>query len=106
MFKVSKKQIVWAAGILALAALVLNKIIFRDMEGYATVSIVIMIVGTVIAGYNIFKTAIVSLRYGVVGIDLLVSIAAIGALIIGEYWEAQAVTFLLTFGYYLEPLTL
>ena len=106
MFKVSKKQIVWAAGILALAALVLNKIIFRDMEGYATVSIVIMIVGTVIAGYNIFKTAIVSLRYGVVGIDLLVSIAAIGALIIGEYWEAQAVTFLFTFGDYLESLTL
>ncbi len=106
MFKISKKQIVWAAGILALAALVLNKIIFRDLEGYATVSIVIMIVGTVIAGYNIFKTAIVSLRYGVVGIDLLVSIAAIGALIIGEYWEAQAVTFLFTFGDYLESLTL
>lgn len=106
MFKVSKKHIVWAAGILALAALVLNKIIFRDLEGYATVSIVIMIVGTVIAGYNIFKTAIVSLRYGVVGIDLLVSIAAIGALIIGEYWEAQAVTFLFTFGDYLESLTL
>ncbi|MDD2363529.1 MAG: cation-translocating P-type ATPase [Eubacteriales bacterium] len=106
MFKVSKKQIVWAAGILALAALVLNKIIFRDMEGYATVSIVIMIVGTVIAGYNIFKTAIFSLRYGVVGIDLLLSIAAIGALIIGEYWEAQAVTFLFTFGDYLESLTL
>lgn len=106
MFKVSKKQIVWAAGILALAALVLNKIIFRDMEGYATVSIIIMIVGTVLAGYNIFKTAIVSLRYGVVGIDLLVSIAAIGALIIGEYWEAQAVTFLFTFGDYLESLTL
>ena len=106
MFKVSKKQIVWAAGILALAALVLNKIIFRDMEGYATVSIIIMIVGTVLAGYNIFKTAIVSLRYGVVGIDLLVSIAAIGALITGEYWEAQAVTFLFTFGDYLESLTL
>ena len=106
MFKLSKKQIVWISGILAIAAIVLNKVIYKDMEGYVTLSIVVMILGTVIAGYNIFKTAAVSLRYKVIGIDLLVSIAAIGAIIIGEYWEAQAVTFLFTIGDYLESLTL
>ncbi|MDD2426586.1 MAG: cation-translocating P-type ATPase [Eubacteriales bacterium] len=106
MFKLSKKQIVWITGILALIALILNKVVYRDLEAYATVSIGIMILGTIIAGYNIFKTAFVGLRYGVIGIDLLVSIAAIGAVIIGEYWEAQAVTFLFTFGDYLESLTL
>ncbi len=106
MFKLNKKQIVWITGILVIAAIILNKVVYRDIEGYAIVSIVIMVLGTIIAGYNIFKSAIVSLRYKVVGIDLLVSIAAIGALIIGEYWEAQAVTFLFTFGDFLESLTL
>ena len=106
MFKLSKKQIVWITGILVIAAIILNKVVYRDIEGYAIASIVIMVLGTIIAGYNIFKSAIVSLRYKVVGIDLLVSIAAIGALIIGEYWEAQAVTFLFTFGDFLESLTL
>ncbi|NLV99379.1 MAG: cadmium-translocating P-type ATPase [Clostridiaceae bacterium] len=106
MFKLSKKQIVWITGLMAIAAIILNKVIHKDIEGYAAVSIVIMILATVIAGYNIFKTALVGLRYRVVGIDLLVSIAAIGAVIIGEYWEAQAVTFLFTIGDYLESLTL
>ncbi len=106
MFTLSKKQIVWITGILAGAAFILNRALNQDIEGYATVSIVIMLLGTIIAGYNIFKTALVGLRYRVIGIDLLVSIAAIGAVIIAEYWEAQAVTFLFTMGDYLESLTL
>ena len=106
MFTLSKKQIVWLTGILAGAAFILNRALNQDIEGYATVSIVIMLLGTIIAGYNIFKTALVGLRYRVIGIDLLVSIAAIGAVIIAEYWEAQAVTFLFTMGDYLESLTL
>ncbi|HCX86202.1 MAG TPA: heavy metal translocating P-type ATPase, partial [Micrococcales bacterium] len=42
----------------------------------------------------------------VIGIDLLVSVAAIGAVIIGEYWEAAAVTFLFAIGHALESATL
>ncbi|HSM25351.1 MAG TPA: cation-translocating P-type ATPase [Anaerolineaceae bacterium] len=41
-----------------------------------------------------------------ISIELLVTIAAGGALIIGEYWEAAAVTFLFIFGAYLEARTL
>ncbi len=41
-----------------------------------------------------------------IGIDLLVSVAAIGAIIIGEYWEAAAVTFLFAVGHALEAATL
>src|SRR5699024_11590965 len=39
-------------------------------------------------------------------IELLVTIAVVGALIIGEYVESAAVTFLFIFGAYLETRTL
>src|SRR5690625_5645295 len=39
-------------------------------------------------------------------IELLVTIAAIGAILIGEYWEAAAVTLLFAIGGYLEARTL
>src|SRR5690606_23793696 len=42
----------------------------------------------------------------VIGIDLLVSVAAIGAIAIGNYWEAAAVTFLFAVGHALESATL
>src|SRR5690625_7284802 len=42
----------------------------------------------------------------VIAIDLLVSIAAVGALIIGQYWEAAAVTFLFAIGHALEAGTM
>ena len=48
-----------------------------------------MIISTAIAGWPIFKKAISALRYGILGIDALVSIATIGATIIGEYWKPQ-----------------
>ena len=43
-----------------------------------------------------------ALRYRIVGIDALVTIAVVGAMLIGEYWEAAAVTFLFMFGDYLR----
>lgn len=57
-----------------------------------------MLAATVIAGTPIFKKAIGALRYRIVGIDALVTIAVVGAIIIGEYWEAAAVTFLFMLG--------
>ncbi len=65
-----------------------------------------MILATVIAIFPIAKTAISSLRYRIIGIDTLVSIAVIGALLIGETWEAAAVSYLYTLGHYLENRTL
>ena len=58
------------------------------------------------AGLPIFKKAIMALRYRIVGIDALVTIAVVGAMLIGEYWEAAAVTFLFMFGDYLESRTI
>jgi Cd2+/Zn2+-exporting ATPase len=65
-----------------------------------------MILATSLTIFPIAKTAISGLRYKVIGIDTLVSIAVIGALIIGETWEAAAVSYLYTLGHYLENRTL
>lgn len=66
----------------------------------------LMAVAAVIAGSDIALRAWYSLRRRHVSIELLVIIATAGALIIGEYWEAAAVTFLFLFGAYLEARTL
>jgi len=65
-----------------------------------------MILATALTIFPIAKTAISGLRYKVIGIDTLVSIAVIGALLIGETWEAAAVSYLYTLGHYLENRTL
>jgi len=66
----------------------------------------LLIIAAVIAGADIVERAWINLRNKAFSIELLVSIAFIGALIIGEYWEAAAVTFLFMFGAYLEARTL
>lgn len=99
--KLTKGQIIWSSGILAAAGYVLNELI-----GYASITIVLMLAATVIAGASIFKKAIGALRYRIIGIDALVTIAVVGAVIIGEYWEAAAVTFLFMLGDYLESRTI
>ncbi|WP_425386897.1 heavy metal translocating P-type ATPase [Corynebacterium lubricantis] len=66
----------------------------------------LLIAATVVAGYQIVKSAIQALRIKNISIDLLVSIAAIGALILGNWWEAAAVTFLFAIGGALEKATL
>ncbi|MCZ7532476.1 MAG: cation-translocating P-type ATPase [Acidimicrobiia bacterium] len=74
--------------------------------GVFTLADAFMIAGAVVAGYNIVVNAINALLAKHVGIDLLVSIAAIGAIIIGNFWEAAAVTFLFAVGHTLEAATM
>ncbi|MGP5700331.1 heavy metal translocating P-type ATPase [Glutamicibacter arilaitensis] len=71
-----------------------------------TLGDVFMIAAAVVAGYGIVAKAVRALIAKVVGIDLLVSVAAIGAVIIGNFWEAAAVTFLFAIGHALEAATL
>lgn len=66
----------------------------------------LMLAAAGLSGSAIILQAWHSLRHKHVSIDLLVSIATIGALILGEYWEAAAVSFLFIFGAYLEARTL
>jgi Zn2+/Cd2+-exporting ATPase len=66
----------------------------------------LMASAALIAGADIAQRAWHSLRQRHISIELLVTIATAGALVIGEYWEAAAVTFLFLFGAYLEARTL
>jgi Cd2+/Zn2+-exporting ATPase len=65
-----------------------------------------MLAAALVAGSDIALRALRSLQNRHVSIELLVTIATLGALAIGEYWEAAAVTFLFIFGAYLEARTL
>lgn len=67
---------------------------------------ILMIAAAIIAGWRIAKSAWQALRFRVLGIPALVTLAALGAIAIGEYWEAAVVTFLFAFGTYLEARTL
>ena len=66
----------------------------------------ILILATVVGGYDIAKTAYHEVTNRTLGIKTLVTLAAIGAIIIGEYWEAAAVVFLFSLGSYLEGRTM
>ena len=71
-----------------------------------TLGDIFMIAAAVVAGYGIVIKSVRALIAKVIGIDLLVSVAAIGAVIIGNFWEAAAVTFLFAIGHALEAATL
>lgn len=67
---------------------------------------VIMAIAGLIGLAPILLTAISSLQVHLISIDVLVSIAVIGAFIIGEYNEAAIVTWLFMLGEVLEDVTL
>lgn len=66
----------------------------------------LMVAAALLAGSDIALRAVAGLRHRHISIELLVTIAATGALLIGEYWEAAAVTFLFMLGAYLEARTM
>lgn len=99
--KLRKAQRVWISGILVVTGFILKNTI-----GQQTITSAVMIIAAIIAGTPIIKNAISAARYWIIGIDALVSIAVIGAIFIGEYWEAAAVTFLFMLGDYLESRTI
>lgn len=65
-----------------------------------------MVAAAVVAGAPIARAALRALTAKVIGIDLLVTVASVGAIVLGEYWEAAAVTFLFAIGHALEAATL
>lgn len=101
----------WTAG--GVANLTVSPQWWLDADAHAThanavftLGDIFMIAAAVVAGYGIVIKSVRALIAKVIGIDLLVSVAAIGAVIIGNFWEAAAVTFLFAIGHALEAATL
>jgi len=76
------------------------------LTGFEMASAAILVLATVVGGYDIAKTAYHEVTNRTLGIKTLVTLAAIGAIVIGEYWEAAAVVFLFSLGSYLEGRTM
>lgn len=95
-----KNYITAASGLLILIGFI------SGLAGYENVQGVLLIIATLIASIPIFIKAVQGLRMKAFSIELLVSIAVLGALYIGEYTESSIVTFLFLFGDYLEMRTL
>ena len=100
-FKKYTTPFTFAAGILTVLGYLAEHL--TDMR---TATIICYLVATVLAWLPILFRAITGLRMKAIGIEVLVSIAVLGALFIGEYSEAAIVTFLFQFGTYLEQRTL
>ncbi len=66
----------------------------------------LLFLAALVAGFDIARRALGGARRRQITIEQLVTIAAVGALAIGEVWEAAAVTFLFIFGAWLEARTL
>ncbi|MFL2079009.1 heavy metal translocating P-type ATPase [Marinilactibacillus psychrotolerans] len=95
-----KNKITALAGLLIVIGFVLGTLGNESLQNIA------LITATIIASVPIFIKAIQAIRMKAFSIDLLVSIAVLGALYIGEYTESSVVTFLFLFGDYLEMRTL
>lgn len=76
------------------------------LSGYTSIKDIALIAATIIASIPIVIKALQALRMKAFSIELLVTIAVIGALYIREYTESSVVTFLFLFGAYLETRTL
>ncbi|WP_338207794.1 heavy metal translocating P-type ATPase [Lactiplantibacillus paraxiangfangensis] len=94
-------QITLATGVLIVLGM-LSKYLLNFTPGYT----VTLAVASVIAAVPIAVRAFSALRNKVFSIELLVTIAVIGAFVIGEFNESAIVTFLFLFGSYLESKTL
>ncbi len=75
------------------------------ISGTSTITAVVFLLSAIIGGIFTARTAALSLRGLVLDTNLLVSVAAIGAIALREYAEAGAVMFLFSLGGTLEAYT-
>lgn len=92
---------------ITIASAILIGIAFAGhLLGNESIVATFFLIASIIAATPIILKAVSALRYRVIGIELLVSIAVIGAILIGEFEESAIVTFLFLFGTFLEEKTL
>ena len=96
-----KNQITLISGILIATAFI-SKWTVGNMQIFTWALIIASILGTLPIAIQAYQ----ALRVKVVSIDVLVTIAVIGAFLIQNFEESAIVTFLFLFGAYLEQRTL
>lgn len=96
----NEQTIMWVSATFIVAGLGMR---FFEASGYGNI---FLFAASLIAVLPITIKAGQALRLKTFSIELLVTIAVIGAILIGEYVEASIVTFLFLFGAYLERGTL
>ena len=101
MLRINNNMRIITASIAVVISFILYKIL-----AYHAVTIVMMIITILLSALPAVRKAVGALRYRIIGIDLLVTVAVIGAVVIGEYWEAAAVSYLFLLGGFLEIRTL
>ncbi|WP_454972714.1 heavy metal translocating P-type ATPase [Corynebacterium propinquum] len=104
MFKWKTWGVVIASGLLIILSWITPNDI--DAVGPLGLSDVFMLAAAIVAGWQIAISAVQALRIKMISIDLLVIIAAVGAVFIQNYWESAAVTFLFALGKALEKATM
>lgn len=87
-------------------ALILASLVARLGTGGGETEGRLLLVASLVGGLPILVQAVQALRVRVVSIDLLVTIAILGAFAIGEFEESAVVAFLFLFGALLEQRTL
>lgn len=87
-------------------ALILASLVARLGTGGGETEGRLLLVASLVGGLPILVQAVQALRVRVVSIDLLVTIATLGAFAIGEFEESAVVAFLFLFGALLEQKTL
>ena len=96
-----KNQITWISGILIVIGFIAH-FGFNNVTIFNTTFIIASILGVAPIAIQAYQ----ALKVKVVSIDVLVTIAVIGAFLIQNYEESAIVTFLFLFGGYLEQRTL
>lgn len=89
------------SGLFILLALIGN--IFNFLNDYTYIFFLFAII---VGGLKIFKKGMISLRYLTFDMNFLMSIAVIGAIILGEYSEGALVVFLFSLGNSIQNYTL
>lgn len=91
---------------ISIAILIGLSLVFNYLMHFEATATIFMILASIVGAIPVALHAFTALQNKVISIELLVTIAVVGAFIIGEYEESAVVTFLFLFGNYLEQKTL
>lgn len=104
--EISKKDFGFKVGFGG-ALLIIGYVLSEFTEVSSFIPLICFAVSYIIIGFNILKEAIEGISHGnIFNENFLMSIASIGAFVIGEYTEGCAVVLLYTIGEYLQSVAL